>query len=154
MNIKKELEKLAEIKGLTVKDYGNGHYQLLGGPLLVNYYPHSRYKTAYVAGTTQGVTGVDPEKAVSMCFTAPALTKVKDKRPKNTRKIRQRLLKKIANCRWCNVPLTIDTSTLEHIIPLHRGGLDNASNRTLACAKCNGERGNNMPELEVCARDA
>jgi 5-methylcytosine-specific restriction endonuclease McrA len=44
--------------------------------------------------------------------------------------------------------LTLDTSTMDHVIPLHRGGLDNANNRVLACEPCNSKRGHDMPELK------
>lgn len=142
-----DLEKLAEAKGITVIDCSNGHYQLIGGPLLVNYYPYSKKKTAYVSSTTQGRFGVTPEEAVNMCFTPPPLDSKTGKRPNNTRRIRKKLLLQIRNCRWCDKELTLDNSTLEHEIPLARGGLDTPSNRTLACARCNHSRGSDMPEL-------
>ena len=141
------LKKLAEKSGVEYIDKGNGHVQLKGA-LLVNYYPDSKSKSAYVAGTKKAVKRVTPKEAVAMCFQAPESQGAKDRRGGNSRRKRLALLKRgVTECWWCEKPLTIDTSTLEHIIPLDRGGLDNANNRTLACLKCNNDRGNNMPEI-------
>lgn len=141
------LETECELAGIEYKDYGNGHIQM-EGPLTVNYYPKSKSKTAYISGTKKGFKHVTPEEAFRMCFEAPKANGVTCKRSKNTRKIRQALIKKSNKCHWCKEPLTIDTSTIEHIIPLVRGGLENANNRALSCAKCNSERGSDMPELD------
>jgi transcription elongation factor Elf1 len=145
----KQTVKLAKEHGVEVVERPNGHLQLKGD-LLVNYYPDSKNKTAYVAGTTGGKKGVLPETAIGMCFRAPELSpgQRKDARGKDSRRKRQALLKKMCHCHWCGKHIDIDTSTLEHIIPLHRGGLDNANNRTLACYDCNNGRGHDMPELE------
>lgn len=142
-----KLRRAAEARGLEVIDRGNGHWQLKG-PLLVNYYPDSKSKSAYVAGTKKARKGVTPEEAVAMCFEAPQFQGEKDKRKKNSRSKRAALIRKgVTACYWCGKPLTLDRSTLEHKIPLAIGGLDNANNRTLACADCNHSRGSNMSEL-------
>lgn len=142
-----KLETLAKKSGVEYIDKGSGHIQLKG-PLLVNYYPNSKSKSAYVAGTKKAAKRVTPKEAIAMCFQAPECHGAKDKRSGNSRKKRLALIRRgVTKCCWCHTLLTIDTSTLEHIIPLNRGGLDNANNRTLACGKCNNERGDNMPEL-------
>lgn len=146
----KYLEALAIEHGVECVFRPNGHVQLRGD-LLVNYYPHSKKRSAYVAGTVKGDTRVTPEKAIAMCFEAPALMpkKYREKRKKGqSRRQRAAMINKgITRCFWCKEPVTLDTSTVEHKIPLARGGLDNANNRTLACKKCNGDRGCDMPEL-------
>lgn len=144
-----ELKRIAESRGIQVIDRGNGHLQLVGGPLLVNYYPESKKRTAYVAGTTARRTYVSPQKAVEMCFDPPSIHGApKDSRSTHSRAIRRRMLRKGKECHWCGVELTLDTSTIDHVIPLHRGGLDNANNRVLACEPCNSKRGHEMPELK------
>ena len=147
-----KLKKFATECGVKVIKRGNGHIQLQGECLLVNYYPFSAGRTAYVAGTTAGVKNCDIYKAVAMARTAPAVVpKVEQaKRDTATRKIRYAMLKgRIeVKCCWCPTMIDINTSTLEHIIPLGRGGLDNPNNRALACAPCNKDRANNMPELK------
>jgi 5-methylcytosine-specific restriction endonuclease McrA len=114
----------------------------------VNYYPDCKKRTAYVAGTAKGKKHCTPEEAVEMAFSAPAVVTAKVKRKNNSRARRYRLLKKKPFCHWCNASLTLDNSTLEHKIPLKRGGLDHSNNWVLACPKCNHERGHEMPELE------
>src|ERR1043165_5828917 len=134
MNLRAEAEK----RGVQYIERPNGHIQLKG-PLLVNYYPDSKTKTAYVAGTTSGAVKkhVTPQQALEMCIVPPTCAGEKDSRGKrNGRQRRAKMLLKITNCFWCKRPLTLDNSTIEHIIPLSRGGLDNPNNRTLACAKC------------------
>lgn len=66
-----QLRKEAAARGLTVDHLGNGHYQIKGGNALVNYYPESKKRTAYVAGTRGGHEGCDPRKAVSLAVVKP-----------------------------------------------------------------------------------
>lgn len=141
------LTKMAKERGLQVIERGSGHFQITGGPLLVNYYPGSKKRSAYVAGTTSKKVGVSPQQAVEMAFKAPTAVR-KDQRRKSYRGIKLQLLKKSAKCKWCNAKLTMETATLEHIIPLSRGGLDNKNNMALACEPCNKARGSDMPELK------
>lgn len=144
-----QVKKLAKKHDIEIVERPNGHVQLKGD-FLVNYYPGSSKKTAYVAGTTKGKKHCTPEQAIRMAIKPPPVTKEKDRRKGNTRRKRFALLNKgVTSCHWCGKPLDIDNSTLEHIIPLHRGGLDNANNRTLACEPCNNSRGHNMPEVKA-----
>ena len=41
------------------------------------------------------------------------------------------------NCMYCGATLTLETATIEHIVPLAGNGLDDLRNMTLACAECN-----------------
>lgn len=145
------LTKLAAERGVTVTDKGHGHIQLRGPHLLVNYYPFSAKRTAYVAGTKEGVPHCDLTKAVAMARNPPALVPKEKKDGRNycPRELRMQMLngRTEVKCRWCPTMIDLDTSTIEHIIPLGRGGLDHANNRTLACRPCNTKRANNMPEL-------
>lgn len=144
------LRQLAEARGLTLIDRGQGHIQLVGGPLLVNYYPLAKKKSAYVAGTTSRVVNVTPEQVVEMAFQPPEIgTARKDKRKGNYRPLKRRMMKgqRKVKCHWCPTLIGLDTATIDHVIPLYRGGLDNANNRVLACGPCNHKRGHAMPEL-------
>jgi len=144
----KSLEELAAERGLSVVDRGNGHLQITGGPLLVNYYPNSKRRSAYVAGTVRRYEHVLPESAIAMCFNPPAVRRrFNATRKSDYRRTRARMLKVSNKCHWCGIPLTLDTSTLDHVIPLFKGGLDNANNQVLACEPCNKRRGHDMPEL-------
>ena len=156
MSIPKVLESAAERRGLKVVDRGNGHFQITGGPLLVNYYPLSKKHSAYVAGTTGRKVGVTPEQAVEMAFVPPPVVRYgqKDERRGHYRNIRRKMLKFSKKCYWCGEFLTLDTSTLDHKIPLALGGLDNANNWVLACEPCNHDRGSSMPELKEGSRQS
>ncbi len=146
----KELTAAATAAGVELVARDHGHFQIVG-PLLVNYYPFSTKRTAYVAGTTKGIQNVSPAAAVAMSKRQPDVVppELKDKRSKNTRAMRKRMLhgRKTCKCHWCPTIIDLDTSTVEHIVPLARGGLDNPNNRTLACGPCNLKRGNSMLEL-------
>lgn len=134
--------------GLTALDRGNGHWQITGGAMLVNYYPQRG--TIYVAGTVGKVRG-GIQKAIAAAKNPPKMIAKcsRDGWSSNSRRIRRRLLKRSSACHWCGIALTLDTSTIDHRIPLSRGGLDNDNNRVLACEPCNTHRGSDMPELKA-----
>jgi hypothetical protein len=46
----------------------------------------------------------------------------------------------IRNCYWCKRELTKENMTLEHKIPLSKGGSNRIDNLTLACKECNKQR--------------
>lgn len=141
-----KLKRLCAQNAVELIDKGNGHFQIKG-PLLVNYYPNSKMRSAYVAGTNKATTDVSPEQAVKMSLAPPAGLE-KTKRKGSYKSAKKRLFKKSKICCWCNDPLTLEKATVEHIVPLSRGGLNNANNMKLACKGCNQKRGNEMPELE------
>lgn len=139
------LQNLASEHGVTVSLKSEGHFHLQGA-LLVNYYPFSAKRTAYVANTVKSFQHVDMKAAIKMACVPPPVTKVKRK---SYKAIKLRMLRKTQACHWCGCALTEETATVDHVIPLSRGGLDNDNNRKLACEPCNNKRGNSMPELEA-----
>lgn len=150
MSIKSKLEGLCKKNELTLKALPNGLFHIKGY-FLVNYWPESKHRKAYVAGTKNGVKNVTPEQAVRMALSPPefAPKAKRDSRTSGSRAKRQQMHNRgIDKCCWCGCPICIDTSTLEHVIPLARNGLDNANNWRLACKDCNDERGSNMPEIK------
>lgn len=149
-SILKKAQKLAEQAGLNLVcvNEAGGHYQLRGGPMLVNWYPLSANQTAYVKATKKGVKNATPEQVVKMALSAPEVQAEKVTRNSGkASRAKRRLLKTRPFCHWCKIPLTAETATLEHIVPLKRGGLDHHNNMTLACKPCNEGRGHDMPEL-------
>lgn len=142
------IEEMAAEKGLTIKHCGNGHYQIKSKYLCVNYYPDSAKRTAYVNKTIGGKKHVSWEEAMQMALEQPNLPSNSSARKKTYAKAKANLYKRIKNCHWCGDPLDPKTMTLEHIVPLSIGGLDNFNNYTLACKDCNEMRGCNMPELQ------
>ncbi len=60
---------------------------------------------------------------------------------------RKKLIKKYGyQCFWCECDLTPEILTIDHYIPLHRGGNNEIQNLRLACTDCNTRRGDAMPE--------
>lgn len=149
--ILQDLKRLCKLHKAELIEKPHGHFQIKGA-LLVNYYPYSKKSTAYVAGTQAGKRRATPKEAVKMAFNPPEGMRKAKRRSDNAR-ARRRLWKKgVRHCYWCKRQLTLkpdlpESATLEHIIPLARGGLNNMNNYTLACGKCNRERGHDMPEL-------
>ena len=45
-------------------------------------------------------------------------------------------------CCYCCIPLTLDTVTMEHIVPDSKRGTYNTTNLTVSCYSCNNKRGN------------
>lgn len=156
-NLEVLLRDAAKDRGAIVKEVSPGHFQIRG-QLLVNYYPFSAKRTVYIDGTKTGHKHVSPSSAVDMAFTAPPLASA-DRRDSRSRSgkyqrwKRRQWMKGNRNCHYCGLPTvrTIghpDQMTVDHHVPLARGGLDNANNFVVAHARCNQERGHDMPELK------
>lgn len=155
-NLITSLRDAAQARGATVNEVSPGHFHI-NGKMLVNYWPFSDKRSAYVAGTTHGKPNVGPKEAVDMAFTAPPIARPdkKDSRGNQGRYKRWKLRmykRGLSDCYWCSKPCTIapgrpDSMTVDHKVPLHRGGLDNTNNWVIAHHKCNQARGHDMPEL-------
>ncbi len=148
---RKRFQAEAKAAGLEATHKGNGHWQLTGGALLVNFYPYAkRGSKIYIQGTNEGRHGT-AEEAIAAANKRPDVCPRadRDKRRRFGYRAKRRwMLRKSNNCHWCQVALTLETSTLDHEIPLARGGLDNANNWVLACGPCNDRRAAKMPELQ------
>lgn len=149
-----ELQTAAVAAGLEAKDCGGGHWQVRG-PFIVNCYPYTKdgMSTIYVSKTNFRIK-VKPKEMIQRAIEAAKKApdrrplNLKTDRPNNTRKKRAKLLKVKGNkCHWCPRLLTLDNSTIEHIVPLDRGGTNGWDNIVLACEQCNNFRGHDMPEL-------
>jgi len=157
-NLETALRDAAAERGATVSLHGNGHFQIKGA-LLVNYYPFAKKSTAYVAGTTHGKHRATPQEAVAMAFRAPPVADAGHKDERGNAARYQRWKRKMwkagyRDCFWCHQPMNRNVGqplqmTLDHKIPLARGGLDNPNNWVPAHAKCNHDRGHDMPELQA-----
>lgn len=154
--VETSLRAAAAARGAVVKALGAGHFQIKG-ELLVNYYPFSRKRTAYISATTRGIQGATVDQAVALAFQPPAIAdavrKAKRGPPALYGRWRRRMWKAgFRHCHWCGAlmnrkhddPLQM---TCDHRIPLALGGLDNPNNWVPACRNCNQERGHAMPEL-------
>src|ERR1700675_2607860 len=54
-------------------------------------------------------------------------------------------------CCYCDLVLTLETITLDHIVPDSKRGTFNTTNLTIACKPCNNKRGN-KPFFEYCKK--
>ncbi len=142
----KKLKKLSVKHGIQFEIKSSIQIHIKGA-ILVNYYPNSKKRTAYLAGTKHSYQDISYEEAFKLSITVPKLNGDKEKRKGSYKGAREKLLKKRPFCHWCDEPLTIETGTLEHIVPLALGGLNNPNNYTLACDSCNKNRGSSMPEI-------
>lgn len=154
-----EFEGLVEKADLQPINCGRGHWQIKGGTFTVNYYPSRG--TIYVNGTHSDkrirlIGG--PKDAIK------AATSIPRRKPRHAKanrwskrqviKIRRQLLKRDPHCHWCGHRVqeiygdASNKATLEHVIPLDRGGSNGPDNLVLACKECNDKRGHDMPELE------
>jgi 5-methylcytosine-specific restriction endonuclease McrA len=70
----------------------------------------------------------------------------------NRKRVRQTLLERFPFCVYCRSPLRINSTnpchrpTLDHVLPISRGGDNSPGNVRLACACCNLSKGCRTPE--------
>jgi 5-methylcytosine-specific restriction endonuclease McrA len=147
----KSLAQLAKENGVAYKDCGGGHLQLTG-VVLVNYYPDSRRCSAYIAGTVGAHHHVTHEQAIRLALKPTGLN-IKTPRG-NQKRAKMRLYRRSQKCRWCGKPLTLEEATVDHVIPLSKGGLDQDNNRVISCEPCNRDRRNDMPNSKYRQRKA
>ena len=63
-----ELKQLCKSYALEFKDCGNGHVQIKGHGSLVNYWPESKRRTAFVKATGESVPHCSNWDAVKLCM--------------------------------------------------------------------------------------
>ena len=56
-------------------------------------------------------------------------------------------VQKEGKCYYCNVPVDINTATMDHIVPLSKGGKSTKANLAVCCKKCNTDKKNTDPFL-------
>lgn len=47
------------------------------------------------------------------------------------------------SCQYCGVELTLNTFTMDHVLPISKGGKTTFDNIVVACQTCNANKGNN-----------
>lgn len=78
-------------------------------------------------------------------------SKPKHKNRDRSRRKRKNMIDRLAKrdkgmiCMCCEIVLTYETVTLDHVIPKSHGGPNTFSNYVLACLPCNTSRGNPDP---------
>ena len=108
--------------------------------MIVNYYLSRG--TIFVNGTSRATERGDASAAISVALKGPARVRLEDRR-RNYRAARRWLYSQSKDCRWCGCPLAYSASTIDHVVPLSRGGTNRWENLVLACQACNAKRANN-----------
>lgn len=145
-----DFARQVNVAGMVARDCGDSHWQIRGGRYCVNFYPDAkRGPTLYVNATNEGIRGVTIADAIQAASNPlhkkHALRKTKRRRTRFYRKARRRLLFEHSRCNWCPRSLNEKTATLDHIIPLSKGGTNGLDNLTLACYDCNQNRRDSLP---------
>ena len=58
------------------------------------------------------------------------------------RRIKGKIWGKEPKCFYCRKPLPLKEATLDHVVPVSKGGRTTIGNSVIACVKCNLEKGN------------
>jgi 5-methylcytosine-specific restriction endonuclease McrA len=141
-----QIKAIAKKHGVECEIKPNNHVQVRGS-ILVNWYPLSRKQTMYVAGTTQGVERATPTQVIEAAIgkRLPQIRTVK--RKKDYSRVKRWLWDRRPFCHWCGAGLTVEQGTVDHVIPLSKGGLNSRNNYVLACQPCNNKRAADIPKL-------
>ncbi len=89
-------------------------------------------------------------RAERICFRLPEVIRLKNYIQLPYRPIpysrKNILLRDDYTCQYCAEPFDSDELTLDHILPVSRGGKDSWTNVVAACKDCNHTKGNRLPE--------
>lgn len=140
-----EFETLAEMAGCTAYVMRDGSWSIYG-PLTVRFWPN--VNVIRVKGTVADQRVRGPFDAVTAAVIGPPYAFTRMQRGKSGSVRKEVWARGDRRCRWCGLQFECpERATVEHVIPLSRGGKRRGPNATLACSKCNTERGSGMPEL-------
>ena len=87
----------------------------------------------------KGVSG-KPRERVLACLECIYKQRREESGGRSTKR-RQKLLKEDSRCYYCNCDLTLENSTLDHIVPRAKKGENKAENIVLSCYTCNHRKG-------------
>lgn len=137
-------------KKLSPVKCSHDHWQIRGGKFCVNFYPFkdggpSFYVNGMNSGSRYHITLADAIAAANNPPVNKLHRRTRD-RKRSYRGAKRRLLKDSPYCYWCKKPLDSTLATLDHLIPLSKGGTNGIDNFVLACENCNQERRDAMPE--------
>lgn len=124
--------------------------------LSVLYQPAGKKGPAKIENTGWLFTGLTVRQVLRLT-TEPLPHKFLEERHPNRARRYKKLLFQHAEtvpCHWCHMPLNQETATIDHLVPLARGGVDKRANMVPACRSCNEARGCSMPERDHHLRAA
>lgn len=112
----------------------------------MNFYPFSKRRSIYI-NSTIGRIGFPGSAPLAIEAAKGHLARDRRTRPTSGARLRfkKALLKKDPRCFDCHTGLTHETATLDHIIPIAKGGTNADGNFQLACQPCNLKKADRMP---------
>lgn len=144
-----DLQAVCQDLGASLKDCGNGHWQVRGGPFAkpINYYPGTR--KVYLSGAVRGyfVRDIcDEIESLAEGQKPKGGSRVRRMKSSEARKVRGNLwFRGTRCCHWCNKRFeSEDSATIDHVVPLSKGGSNRQDNLVLACEECNAERADSL----------
>lgn len=135
------------------------HWAIRGGAYIVHYYPNGkRGSTCYINGTRRGFRDVDVSFAIRAAKDIRQEAVAKElqylgsrpgggSRKTSYARARRRLLLRDNRCHWCGRELAWSDSTIDHRIPLGKGGSNGNDNLVLSCEPCNRAKGCKLPRV-------
>lgn len=145
-------ESMCREAGLKARDCGQGHWRIEGGLVTVNWYPWSKGSTVWINGTS-GRTSFPgtAEMAIAAArgqaqVLAPGARPTERLSSSKARSVKRGWWRRfsIVRCRWCGLALERHQITIDHVIPLFRGGSNLPDNLVPACEPCNKKRGHEL----------
>lgn len=142
----KDFKLRVEAAGLKAKECTEYQWQVVGGALLVNYYPTPRSgPKIYIQGTTQAFSGSLEDAIKSANAIGARIEKQARKNQSHYKRHKMRLFKRWNCCHWCKKMIQDpNEASIDHKIPLSLGGLNHHNNYVLACKPCNHEKDNKI----------
>lgn len=145
----KKLEKEIKKAGFSLEKKSEYHYQAKG-IYVVNIYPTK--STIYIAGMNKKIGYGGPDQVVRFLTGAPKMKRGQLEtvrlKPKEKRKPMKSVKDKLWNTRKCfycgKEILNYEEASVEHKIPLSKGGSNRMDNLALSHKKCNQERGSSL----------
>ena len=84
-----ELRDIVEKAGLQLVICGNGHFQIVGGKFLVNYYPNTRKgQKIYIASTKEGISVNSIEEVIHAANNLPVNLQSEERRANYTKQLK------------------------------------------------------------------
>ena len=135
--------KRCEVAGLSAKECSPYHWQVIGGKHLVNYFHGKRGASVHIARTNHSVPGSD-EAAIRCANELPGEIDPSKRKKSGYTKYKHRLWQRSNLCAICKQVMEYKNATVDHIIPISRGGMNNPNNYQLAHELCNSKKGDRV----------